>query len=120
MAGSQGTVAGATHSLCVPIQDAKLLSLLTHFRNGLHFLYENKTTAKTLRALNLLFTRYGIYDKIVLDKGPQSPSNEFETFSAKLGIEHLKRAPGHPQSNGQAKRHVDIVKTASKNGMEEE
>lgn len=37
-----------------------------------------------------------------------------------MGINHIRTAPGHPQSNGQVLRYVDTVKKVISKGLEDE
>ncbi|CAF4638013.1 unnamed protein product, partial [Rotaria sp. Silwood2] len=77
----------------------------------------NPSTKSTVDALSSLFARYGLCETIVSDNGTQFTSTEFTEFCARNGIQHITTSPGHPQSNGQAERYVDIVKSALKKGL---
>lgn len=72
------------------------------------------TTSKTIELLSEAFARHGYCDTIVSDNGPQFTSAEFDRFCKSLGIEHVRTAPYHPQSNGQAGKFVDLLKTGLK------
>lgn len=72
------------------------------------------TTEKTLECFEEVFSRQGLCDTLVSDNGPQLVSKEFENFCAQNGIDHIKTPPYHPQSNGQAERFVDLLKTGLK------
>ncbi len=52
---------------------------------------------------------------IVSDNGPQFVSREFDHFCKVNGIEHVRVAPYHPRSNGEAERYVQIFKNALRN-----
>lgn len=51
---------------------------------------------------------------LVTDNGRQLSSELFEKYCDTYGIMHLKTAPYHPQSNGQAERFVDTFKRTLK------
>ncbi|XP_055622017.1 uncharacterized protein K02A2.6-like [Toxorhynchites rutilus septentrionalis] len=72
------------------------------------------TTSETIRLLRSLFANKGMPETLVSDNGTQFSSVLFEQFCYENGINHLKTAPYHPQSNGQAERFVDIFKRAIK------
>ena len=59
------------------------------------------TTEKTLEV------RYGLPDQ---DTGPQFTSTEFEMFTKRNGVKHIRTAPYHPASNGEAERFVQTFK----------
>lgn len=69
------------------------------------------TTSKTTELIDEAFTRNGNCDVIVSDNGPQFTSQAFQEFCKKKGIDHVRTAPYHPQSNGQAEKFVDLLKT---------
>lgn len=68
----------------------------------------------TIRILREIFSRFGMPNVLVSDNGSQFVSTEFELFCTLNGIENLRTAPFHPQSNGQAERFVDTFKRALK------
>ena len=78
------------------------------------------TTSKTIEALRNLLARYGLPEQVVSDNGPQFPSEKFSHFMKTNGIKHIRTAPYHPSSNGQAERFVQTFKRAMKAGENDE
>ena len=74
------------------------------------FKMNSTTTNDTITRLKQLFARYGLPNKLVSDNGPQFISYEFEDFMKSNGILHIKSAPYHPQTNGEAERFVQTFK----------
>ena len=68
-------------------------------------------TEKTLEALSTLFAAHVLPEQIVSNNGPQFT---FETCMKKNGIKHIRSAPGHPSSNGEAERFVQMFKRGLK------
>ncbi|XP_049333711.1 uncharacterized protein K02A2.6-like [Astyanax mexicanus] len=75
---------------------------------------ESTTTDRTIRVLRNLFSRYGIPEVLVSDNGPQFTAQEFATFLKANHVKHIRSAPYHPATNGQAERFVQTLKQALK------
>ncbi|XP_055347888.1 uncharacterized protein K02A2.6-like [Paramacrobiotus metropolitanus] len=69
-------------------------------------------SADVIAVMENLCVRYGYPRQLVTDNGPQFTSAEFSDYCQRNGIKHLRTAPGHPQSNGQAERYVGSFKDA--------
>ena len=78
------------------------------------------TTERMLEVLRSTFARYGLPEHVVSDNGPQFTSTDFETFMKVNGIKHIKTAPYHPASNGEAERFVQTFKNSLKASKNEE
>jgi transposase InsO family protein len=75
----------------------------------------SSTTAEsTINALRYLFSMYGLPEELVSDNGPQFVAQEFETFLSSNGVKHVRSAPYHPSSNGEAERAVRTFKQGMK------
>nr|XP_049464909.1 uncharacterized protein K02A2.6-like [Anopheles coluzzii] len=70
------------------------------------------TSTATITMLRGLFARFGMPVTLVTDNGTQFTSEAFSDFCLKNGVHHMRTAPFHPQSNGQAERFVDSFKRA--------
>ena len=70
------------------------------------------TSLKTIEELRKLFGRYGLPKQLVTDNGPQFISSEFREFMKSNGIKHIRSAPYHPSSNGQAEWFIQTFKRA--------
>ncbi len=70
------------------------------------------TTFDTTQALLDIFANLGLPETLVSDNGAQFTSEEFQDFCRKNHIEHLRSAPYHPPSNGEAERMVQTFKKA--------
>ena len=72
------------------------------------------TSETTIRTLRGIFATHGLPEIVVSDNGPSFTSEEFEQFTKRNGIRHVKCSPYHPASNGQAERAVQIFKDGLK------
>ncbi|XP_044755014.1 uncharacterized protein K02A2.6-like [Coccinella septempunctata] len=70
------------------------------------------TTAFIIRTLEEIFARFGNPRILVSDNASQFCSQSFQIFCKQNGIDHIRTAPYHPQSNGQVERFVDTFKRA--------
>ena len=68
------------------------------------------TATATINKLRLTFATHGLPDIIISDNGANFTSEEFAAFMKSNGIKHVRTAPYHPASNGQADRVVQTVK----------
>ena len=79
------------------------------------YIVAEKMTSTTSRAVVACVERWlcalGIPWVIVSDNGPQLTSSEFQTFLKAWNIRHVTSSPHYPQSNGEAERAVQTVKS---------
>ncbi|XP_060126817.1 uncharacterized protein K02A2.6-like [Zootoca vivipara] len=73
-------------------------------------LVPSTSTAAAIRVLRKLFATHGLPDTLVSDNGTAFTSEEFQTFTAQNAIRHIRSAPFHPATNGQAERMVRTTK----------
>mgnify|MGYP000229430996 FL=1 len=64
------------------------------------------TSTATIEKLREMFATHGIPGTVVSDNGSSFTSSEFQEFTTRNGIKHIKVAPYHPASNGLAERAV--------------
>lgn len=64
---------------------------------------------KTLREV---FALFGLPNQVVSDNGPSFIAEEFQEFLRSNGVKHVRSAPYHPQTNGEAERFVQTFKRA--------
>lgn len=96
-----------------PFQNATFLIVVDSFSKWLEVVKVNSTSAKTtIDRLRGLFATHGLPSTIVSDNATGFTSTEFQSFLERNGIRHVKTAPYHPSSNGQAERMVQTVKNA--------
>lgn len=94
-----------------PIHGFYFLIIIDSFSKWLEVFKSKTITSKyTIDKLRETFARYGLPDKLVSDNGRQFTSDEFATFMKMNHIEHIKSAPGHPATNGQAENSVKTTK----------
>lgn len=72
------------------------------------------SSRRTIELIRDVFATHGIPDTIVSDNGRNFVSGEFESFLLANGIKHIRTAPYHPSSNGQAERFVQTIKSLLK------
>ena len=72
------------------------------------------TSERTTDRLRNICSHYGLPEQLVSDNSPQFVSFEFKQFTKENGIRHIRIAPRHPRSNGQAECFVATFKQAMK------
>ncbi|XP_059397972.1 uncharacterized protein K02A2.6-like [Carassius carassius] len=77
-------------------------------------LMTSTTAGRTIEVLRNFFSHYGLPEVLVSDNGPQFVSQEFVTFLKTNHVKHIRSAPYHPATNGQAERFVQSLKHALK------
>ena len=69
---------------------------------------------ETIDKLINLFAQFGLPKQIVSDNGVQFTSGDFDVFCKRYGIQHIRSAPYHPATNGEAERFVQTFKHGMK------
>ena len=94
-----------------PIDDQMILVVVdAHTEWPETVVMHRATSTPTIKACQLLFSRFGIPKEIVTDNGSQFVSQEFTQFLKVLGVKHTPVTTYHPQSNGEAERMVRTIK----------
>ena len=78
------------------------------------FPMNTSTSSATIEKLRMAFATHGLPEIVVTDNGSNFVSKEFEEFLKQNGIRHIRTAPYHPASNGQAERAVQTFKEGMK------
>ena len=68
------------------------------------------TAEKTIAELRRVFTTHGLPEQLVSDNRAQFTSDIFQQFLKENGIKHVRSAPHHPSTNGEAERFVQTFK----------
>ena len=68
----------------------------------------------TVKALREVFALFGLPNQVVSDNGPAFIADQFQEFLRSNGVKHVRSAPYHPQTNGEAERFVQTFKRAMK------
>ena len=69
------------------------------------------TSTSVIQHIKSIFARHGIPETSISDNGPQFSSSSFTQFATDYGFYHQTSSPNHPQSNGEAERAVQTVKS---------
>ncbi|XP_040356666.1 uncharacterized protein K02A2.6-like [Ixodes scapularis] len=75
----------------------------------------NWTRGQPYRNLEAVLQRlsgFGFPETLVSDNGPQFTSDEFASYMRRIGTRHIRTAPYHPSSNGQAEHFVQFLTVA--------
>nr|KAG5700576.1 hypothetical protein BaRGS_015372 [Batillaria attramentaria] len=77
-------------------------------------LLQAETSKAVILAVKSIFAIHGIPEVVVSDNAPNFASAEFADFAKSYGFTHTTSSPRYPQSNGEAERSVQTVKTLMK------
>ncbi|XP_043063564.1 uncharacterized protein K02A2.6-like [Drosophila ficusphila] len=72
---------------------------------------KSTSASAAITFLQQLFATHGIPDEIVSDIGTAFTSEEFKLFTKNNRTRHIRSAPFHPATNGQAERMVQTMKS---------
>ena len=74
----------------------------------------NTSAERTVDELRKVFATHGLPCQLVSDNGTQLTSHHFTQFLKLNAIKHIRSAPYHPATNGEAERFVQTFKNAMK------
>ncbi|XP_043063528.1 uncharacterized protein K02A2.6-like [Drosophila ficusphila] len=95
-----------------PFQGNTFFLVVDSFTKWLEVCPVKSTSASAaITFLRQLFATHGIPDEIVSDNGTAFTSEEFKLFTKNNRIRHIRSAPFHPATNGQAERMVQTTKS---------
>ena len=86
-----------------PVNGKMLLVLVDAYSKWLEVkAVSSATSAVTIEQLRSIFATHGLPEILVTDNGSNFTSTEFQEFTQRNGIKHVKTSPYHPSSNGLA------------------
>ena len=94
-------------------EQTKHLMLVNYYNRYItvHNMDRDTTTSAVVDKLESVFCLLGIPNSIVTDNSPTFHSAELGDFFRKLDIQHVASSPKFPQSDGEAERAVQTVKS---------
>ncbi len=99
-----------------PVNGNMFLVLIDAYSKWLEVkIASSASSSITIKHLRSICSTHGLPEVLVTDNGTCFTSQEFKDFTTRNRIRHVRTAPYHPTSNGQAERAVRIVKVAIKN-----
>ena len=86
-------------------KNTQILTIIDGFTNFciLEPVHSTKTGG-VIKALDQLFTLFGVPTRIITDKGTAFTSHTFQAFCQEYGIKHIQNAVATPRANGQCER----------------
>ena len=79
---------------------------------------KHPTARNTIKALDEVFSCFGVPNTVVSDNGTMFTGKEFKDYCYSLAIEHIMTPAYNPRSNGQAEGFVYLFKRALRKIME--
>ncbi|XP_060092387.1 uncharacterized protein K02A2.6-like, partial [Heteronotia binoei] len=96
-----------------PFQGQTFIIIVDSYTKWLEVIPVGSTSSTAaIRALRRVLCTHGIPDTIVSDNGAAFTSADFQAFLQRYLIRHIRSAPFHPATNGQAERMVRTTKEA--------
>ena len=77
-------------------------------------LMSSQSSQGVIKALKSIFARHGVPEVVRSDNGPQYSSGEFQKFAKDWGFQSITSSPKYAQSNGEAERAVQTIKSLLK------
>ena len=90
-------------------KNTNYLILVNYYSRYMEMSKLSSTTSTSV--IQHIKSRHGIPETFILDNGPQFSSSSFTQFATDYGFYHHTSSPNHPQSNGEAERAVQTVKS---------
>ena len=79
------------------LEGIKYLLLVDYFSRFIEVVKLTSTTSTTIiSVLKIIFSRYGIPERLISDNGPQFVSREMKAFSVSYGSVHVMSSPHYP------------------------
>ncbi|XP_060115109.1 uncharacterized protein K02A2.6-like, partial [Heteronotia binoei] len=96
-----------------PFHGRTLLILVDSYSKWLEVVQvPSPSSQATITVLRAIFATHGLPETIITDNGTAFTSAVFQDFLARNLIRHIRSAPFHPATNGQAERMVRTAKEA--------